>query len=150
MIHGIDTSFLLALEIDSHPDHAEAHSLLAKLVSQGDRLALTPQVLDEYLHVATDQKRFFPAPNMVAARLKMEEWWLAKDVEHVFPTDASVQLFLEWVDRYRLGRKRLLDTMLATTYLLNGVSSILTFNPKDFSVFGCFTCPDLVTTGANP
>jgi hypothetical protein len=39
-----------------------------------------------------------------------------------------------------LGRKRLLDTLLAATYHQAGVQSLLTTNPGDFVVFGVFTC----------
>ena len=39
-----------------------------------------------------------------------------------------------------LGRKRLLDTLLAATYWQAGIQSLLTTNPADFGVFGTFRC----------
>ena len=42
------------------------------------------------------------------------------------------------VDHLQLGRKRLLDTLLAATYRQGGVRSLLTTNPEDFGVFDCF------------
>ena len=43
--------------------------------------------------------------------------------------------FLAWMGKYGLGRKRILDTMLAATYFAGGVDAIVTSNPDDFAVF---------------
>ncbi|HEX5219474.1 MAG TPA: hypothetical protein VFZ59_07890 [Verrucomicrobiae bacterium] len=72
MIHGFDTSFLVAVEVSSHEDHA-------------------------------------------ACRSRLQE--------------------------HKLGRKRLLDTMLASTMQGSGITSVLTLNRDDFRVFGGFTFP---------
>ena len=58
MTHGLDTSFLLAVEIVEHAQHAEALRLLGELLTRGDRLAIAPQVLTEFVHVVTDEPRF--------------------------------------------------------------------------------------------
>ena len=60
----------------------------------------------------------------------------------MFPDEEAASQFLDWLDRFKLGRKRLLDTLLAATYHRAGVRSLLTTNPDDFRVFGCF---DLIT-----
>jgi predicted nucleic acid-binding protein len=44
------------------------------------------------------------------------------------------------VTQFSLGRKRLLDTLLAATFHQAGIHSILTTNAADFAVFGVFTC----------
>ena len=58
MTHGLDTSFLLAAEIVEHAHHAEALRLLGELLARGDRVAIAPQVLTEFVHVVTDERRF--------------------------------------------------------------------------------------------
>lgn len=45
MTHGVDTSFLLAVEIVEHAHHIEALRLLGELLARGDRVAFAPQVL---------------------------------------------------------------------------------------------------------
>jgi len=40
----------------------------------------------------------------------------------------------------RLGRKRLLDTLLAGTFRSAGVQSMLTLNAADFGIFDEFEC----------
>jgi hypothetical protein len=68
--------------------------------------------------------------------------------EQVFPDAAATSQFLTWLQQFSLGRKRLLDTLLAATYRQAGVHSLLTTNAADFAVFGTFTCitPKSTTT----
>jgi predicted nucleic acid-binding protein len=40
------------------PDHVAARATLSRLLGNGDRLALAPQVLAEFIHVVTDSRRF--------------------------------------------------------------------------------------------
>ena len=58
MTHGLDTSFLVALEVGSHADHAACRSRFQRLLKAGDSFALSPQVLAELIHVVTDARRF--------------------------------------------------------------------------------------------
>jgi predicted nucleic acid-binding protein len=44
MIHGLDTGFLVALEVREHADHAAAQDTLAQLLSTGDFVAISPHV----------------------------------------------------------------------------------------------------------
>ena len=58
MIHGLDTSFLVAVEVAEHAEHGAAGETLSTLLAAGDRIALAPQVLAEFIHVVTDPRRF--------------------------------------------------------------------------------------------
>ena len=53
----------------------------------------------------------------------------------IYETDKSLDQTLEWMRKLRLGRKRILDTHLASILYTNGVSRLLTSNPSDFSIF---------------
>jgi|SRR5579872_4171251 len=140
MTHGLDTGFLVAAEVAEHPSHARARAILSERLAAGDQLAITPQVLAEFIHIVTDGRRFSkPLPVSEAIRLA-EQWWSAREVTQVFPGDRAVRQFLEWLRHHALGRKRLLDTLLAATYSEASISSVLTTNPGDFAVFGCFAC----------
>lgn len=140
MRYGIDTGFLVAAELAEHPKHGAARSLIAKLIGDGDRFAIAPQVLAEFIHVVTDARRFENPLATEEARNLAEQWWTAREVETVFPNEVAVKLFLEWLQTHRLGRKRLLDTLLAATYFQAGTTSLLTLNPRDFMIFDCFHC----------
>ena len=138
MTIGIDTSFLVAVECVEDPEYAAARELLADLVTADERFALNPDVLSEFVHTVTDSKRF-PTPLTMAEALNRAEYWCtASETTLVFPTFASTKLFFEWMIQYRLGRKRLRDTMLAASYFSAGVTRIVTLNAKDFEVFGGF------------
>jgi predicted nucleic acid-binding protein len=140
MTHGLDTGFLVAAEVTEHAEHNAARETLARLLLVGDRVAIAPQVLAEFIHIVTDSRRFTYPLDVAAARQFAEQWWTSKDVVHVFPTDAATQQFLEWHRQHSLGRKRLLDTLLAATYFQAGIQSLLTTNPADFATLGVFTC----------
>jgi len=138
MLRGIDTTFFVQVEVSSHPGHAAARSKLNELLDAGDTFVLTPQVVSEFIHVVTDERRFAAPLEMEVATARAEYWWSARDVVHVYPDSKSVTQFLIWLDQYKLGRKRLLDTLLAATLYSHGVTSVITTNARDFSVFGCF------------
>lgn len=148
MIHGLDTGFLVAAEILEHADHVAARDTFARLLATHDLIAIAPQVLAEFIHVATDSRRFAQPLDLTAARQIAQQWWTATEIVQVFPNDAATQQFLAWLQQFSLGRKRLLDTLLAATYQQAGVQSLLTTNPADFTVFGVFTCitPKSTTT----
>jgi len=56
----------------------------------------------------------------------------------VFPDGQSVADFFVWLTRYKLGRKRLLDAMLAATFQGFGVKRIISKNDKGFMVLDVF------------
>ena len=140
MTHGMDTSFLVALEIAEHAQRPNVRATLTRIIADGDRLAIAPPVLAEFVHIVTDAKRFERPLAMHDALEHSQRWWNAAEVDRVFPTDGAISLFHEWMNTHRLGRKRVLDTMLAATYRTAGITSLLTLNPDDFSVFHQFSC----------
>lgn len=135
MIHGIDTDFLVAVEIREHPFHVAAEALLRSLLADGHEFALAPQTLGEFIHVVTDVKRMPQPLSMTEAIRRAEHWWQAAEVVRVFPNDQTVVDYLDWLARNALGRKRLLDTMLAATFVNAGVRRVITNNSSDFRVF---------------
>jgi predicted nucleic acid-binding protein len=139
MVNGFDTSALVAAEVSSHSRHIASRILSERLAAQGDRLALAPQVLSEFVHVVTDPRRFTLPLTMSDALRRANQIWNGVDTFQVFPDGKACRQFFEWMDTYRLGRKRLLDTLLAATYWSAGIRSIVTLNRADFEIFGCFT-----------
>jgi predicted nucleic acid-binding protein len=138
MTHGIDTDFLVAVEIRDHPFHQRADALLRGLLEEGHDLALAPQTLAEFIHIVTDARRMPQPLSMAEAIGRAEHWWQAAEVLRVFPDGQAVTDFLAWLSRYQLGRKRLLDTLLAAAFRQAGVKRLITNNERDFKVFGCF------------
>ena len=138
MTYGVDTTFLVQLEVQSARGHVAARTWLRRVVQGGGQLALAPQVLAEFIHVATDPARFGRPLSMPEAGERAAAWWLAREVKQVAPDAAAVALFFDWLRKHRLGRKRLLDTMLAATYFAHGLTDLVTSNARDYAVFGVF------------
>lgn len=114
---------------------------MAELRAKGDRFAVASQVVTEFIHIVTDAKRFTAPLTMAQALARTRAWWDSPDVERIEADDAAVKWFLDAMARHQLGRKRVLDTLMAATYRSVGITSILTLNAADFVVFGEFVCP---------
>jgi predicted nucleic acid-binding protein len=136
---GLDTTFLVHLEVQEAEAHAAAMEVLRRDILGRDReAALAPQVLAEFVHVVTDPRRFERPLSMAQALAKANFWWNAGEVERVFPDEQVVRRFLAWMQEHGLGRKRLLDTLLAATYYESGITRVVTSNARDYRVFGVF------------
>ena len=134
---GVDTTFLVQLELVELPAHQAAHEILQREILQPQvPLALAPQVLAEFIHIVTDPRRFQKPLTADEAVAKARFWWNAAEVQQVFPSDESTVLFLDWMRLHQLGRKRILDTQLAAILWTAGVRRLLTSNPADFQIFG--------------
>jgi hypothetical protein len=80
---------------------------------------------------------------------RAQVWWNAGDVDRVWPDESAITWFFASMTKHQLGRKRLLDTLLAGTFQSANVNSLLTLNPSDFAVFGEFTSVPLAAP-SNP
>lgn len=137
MILAIDTDVLVSWAMAGSPRHEAARRLFAAEVrGRGGSLALTPQVVHELLHVATDPRRFENPLSMKDALRLAHQLWDSEAVIRLFPAPEVLPRTLELMETLRLGRKRILDTALAATLECAGVRRLATFNPGDFSIFG--------------
>jgi predicted nucleic acid-binding protein len=136
---GLDTSFLVALTIREHPEHAACLRVFDDEIRGGiATMAIAAQVLAEFCHVVTDPRRFERPLEMAEAVELCELWWHARECRRV-SVDAEVgALFLTWMHMFRLGRMRLLDTLLAATYHRAGVVRLATTDWRDFAGYGVF------------
>jgi predicted nucleic acid-binding protein len=136
MTYGLDTTFLVEVEAAESSGRRGASTWLRTALRKEARLALAPQVLAEFVHVVTDPARFSRPLDPAAAIARAQAWWTGAEVRQVYPNEAAIRLFLDWMRQHRLGRKRILDTMLGATYFANGVADIVTANARDYAVFG--------------
>lgn len=135
---GIDSSFLVAWAIPEHPRHHDCRALLESAVRDGRVFAITPGILAEFIHVVTDPRRF-ACPLAMADALRIAGFWADATEVTLLRQDALITgQWLQWLVKHQLGRKRLLDTLIAATWRISGVSEIYTLNPADFAVFGDF------------
>jgi predicted nucleic acid-binding protein len=144
---GLDTSFLVAVTVKEHPAHRQAWRLFdAEIRGQDGAVALAPQVLTEFAHVVTDPRRFQRPLGMDEALEVGHNWWSARECRHAPAGADAVSIFRDWMALHRLGRKRLLGTMLAATYHAFGVTRIATTDWRDFDLFEVF---EIVPVGSS-
>jgi predicted nucleic acid-binding protein len=123
---GLDTTVLVAHELKEIHSREKVRAHISTLSrSKETRFALAPQVLQEFLHVVTDSRRFENPLSMEEALARARFWWTASETAHCHPSD-------------HLGRKRILDTNLASTYHSHGIIKLATVNPADFAIFEVF------------
>ncbi len=136
---GIDTTFLIDLEVMESPRHAAAVELFNQWRKENNSiLVIYSTVFNEFLHVITDQKRF---TNPVPMEQAIEKCWYWIDharVKVVYADDDSLRRQLLWMSMHKLGRKRISDTTMAAAYAQAGVSKIITANPADFEILNTF------------
>lgn len=145
---GVDTGFLVGLAVREHPAHQACWQLFeAEMLGRAGSMALTPQVLAEFSHVVTDPRRFERPLAMQEALELCGQWWNADECRPVTIGFDACALFLTWMDGFRLGRKRLLDTLLAASYHCAGVQRICTTDWRDFKIYGVFDIVALEPAG---
>lgn len=101
---GLDTTFLVCIEIKEHPGHSEAKRFLQSLLNEDEPLGLAPQVLSEFVHVISDPRRFEQPLPMEEALRRANWWWQAREIRQIYPTKESTEQFLRWMSEYSLGR----------------------------------------------
>ena len=75
---------------------------------------------------------------MVEAIHRAEMWWDAEEVLRLYPDEHSVTNFFAFLKLHRLGRKHLLDSLLAASFHSAQVRRIVTNNGGDARLLGDF------------
>jgi len=133
---GLDCNVLVQLAFADHAANPSTVAAVEEETRQGAKLVFPSLVINEFLHVATDPKRFDPPLTMLEALDWIEEFLSNPTVELTEPSRASTDQTLRWMRQFNLGRKRILDTHLAAVLHTAGVKRLLTSNPADFAIFG--------------
>ena len=133
---GLDCNVLVQLAFADHPANAKTLTAVQRETQAGIKLVFPSLVINEFLHVTTDARRFAPPLTMVEALDWVEEFLKNSMVRLVEPTQTSMEQTIRWLRQFNLGRKRILDTHLAAVLYTNGITRLLTSNPADFAIFG--------------
>lgn len=136
MKRGIDTNVLVYTHMPSLEQHERVRAfVLAQLADRSVTLVVTPSIIHELVHVITDSRRFEPPVRMSEALAVARGYLGRTNVECVSIDEESVGLALALIDRHRLGRNRIADTLLVATLLRHGVNELVTCNGADFETF---------------
>lgn len=133
---GLDANVLVYANAPDVPQHPAVRTYLGRLFRDHSIVAVvTPAVLAEVVHVLTDARRFAVPASMPDAIALAERYLDGANVECLADTAEALSLAFELMSRHRLGRKRIADTILTATLSLNGVTSLVTANTRDFAPF---------------
>lgn len=135
---GIDTTWLIDLEITDSPRHESALRLFEEWKASHSQLAMYHQSFLEFQHVVTDSRRF-NSPLTMEQALERTWFWIDQErIKIIYPSETSLKRAQLWLAMYKLGRKRLQDTHMAAAFVESGVSRIFTANAPDFEIFEAF------------
>jgi predicted nucleic acid-binding protein len=133
---GLDCNILIQLAFAEHTANKKTRLIVHAEIESGTDLVFPSLIITEFLHIATDGRRFSPPFTMPEAVAWIQEFMANPAVRLLEPTRASLDQTLQWMEQFNLGRKRILDTHLAAILFTNGIRRLLTSNPSDFTVFG--------------
>jgi predicted nucleic acid-binding protein len=135
----IDTNILLTATDRSRRDHETARSLFRKALSGGIHLALTGQIVREYLVVTTRPIELNGLGLSVKDALHNIEQFTRRTVLLEETEDVNTTL-LELVRLYTIIGKGIHYANIAATMIAHGVSHLVTHNSSDFTRFREIRC----------
>lgn len=136
MILGIDTDILVTWVMRGSPLHSAVRRFFEhEIQGRGGLLGLTAQVVQEFLHVTTDSRRFEHPLAMPEALRICRSLASSREVQWILPSSEVLPRTLDLLEQFSLGRKRILDTALAATLECAGVQRLMTLNRRDYEVF---------------
>ena len=138
MILALDTDVLVHWAMAGAAKHEACRRLVRSEIDGGGQLGLASQVLFELVHVCTDSRRFEDPMSMDAALRMACAWWDSNEVVHLHQKRTVLHRAFELMQRHTLGRKRILDTVLAATLEANDIDRLATLNARDYRVLGLF------------
>ena len=130
-IVGIDSNVLIYAADSRSEQYLRANKFLTE-VANGIRLGvITYQNLTEYFATVTNKKK---TSHVLTAERAVEEMekLLHTDVKLVFPNAGTRRVFLEVLRSKKVTAQKVHDVFLAATFISNGVTKLVTENPKDF------------------
>jgi len=130
----IDSNVLLRSLHTGSEQRRQAMRAVIHLLTEGDTVCITPQVMIEFWAVATRPPAvngFGLAPSFTAFQLGrwMNRFVMLEDNRDVFSN------WLVLVKKYEIKGKKTHDARLAAVMLSYGVENMLTFNVSDFAQY---------------
>ena len=131
----LDTNVLVYAVDERSPFNPKATRFIERINAGDFRVCLSPQVMGElYSTITNPRKSTKPCSPGEAVRI-VRGFWEADNIQKVYPNEATLDLTLDLVQRYRIKAMNFFDAQIVATMLENGVRTIYTVNGEDFSKF---------------
>ncbi len=140
----LDTNFIVAVSVESHPDHRVAEAHFARLVSERARLFICPQICREFIVVLTRAPVGGVTITLAEALEYLEEWQSQCTLldEH----GGVTMVWSRLVARYGVLGKQIHDCNLIAVMKSYAVKRLVTFNGGDFKRFATEVELDAIET----
>ena len=130
----LDTNILLAATDTGRDGNQAALRIFDNLPAEGVHLAISGQILREYLVVATrpvDINGLGMTPDQALDNVEA----VRSRCVFLDETGESSQILMDMVRDTRISGKRIHDANVAAVMISSGISDLITFNTRDFTGF---------------
>jgi len=137
----LDTNILLTSTDSSRLQHKLCRELFQKALSGGLHLAISNQIVREYLVVATRPV----SVNGLGLSTKDSLHNIRQFMNHcmiIEETEVSLNLLIEYVGKFSISGKHIHDINLIAIMAAYNIKTLITMNPSDFKLF-----PELTVLG---
>jgi len=127
----LDTNIIVYASDISSPWHQSSREKIQKLLSDGFRLFISPQILREYVSVAsrsTGTERPIPWDLILENYEDFQTWFVLLDEGR-----SSVNQLRQLLSKIPAAGKQVHDANIVATMLAHNVPNLLTHNTADFS-----------------
>ncbi len=126
----LDTNVLVYATDELAPQHAESKHIVDAVIQGQVPGAIVPQILVEYLGVATGPTVASPLPAAEAAR---QVDTFRRQIRTLVPTRSALDELVEIVQATGRDGRRVFDYYLAAQARSLGIETICTYNGEDFA-----------------
>ena len=131
----IDTNILVSARVPVAPDHERAAASLALAEEYGERLAISRQVMREFLAVVTRPQIW--SERRLSMRRALDEVRRMTEAFDILEDGANVsETLFALCQNYPVGGRQIHDANIVATMLAYGERRLLTFNAADFRRYG--------------
>ncbi len=134
----LDTNIVLRFCNPSDVQHSLATDAVSLLLARGNECFIAPQVIVEFWVVATRPINV----NGLGWNVEQTRNTIDQLCNHFFLLKESPEIFPNWLDLVTSNKvmgKRTHDARIVGTMFANGITHILTLNPKDFTFTSSIT-----------
>jgi predicted nucleic acid-binding protein len=135
----VDTNTLIRATVISAPEHAITKRMIEHLVSTKAELWISRQILREYASVITREQTYAKPVKSVDIAVVLRTF--VKRFRVADENDSVTTLFIDLLETIEVGGKQVHDANIVATMQSYNISSLLTYNLKDFERFAAYIEP---------
>jgi predicted nucleic acid-binding protein len=122
-VFGCDTNLFIYGLLPTFPQHSQALRIISDY-----QVVITDQVCLEISNVLARESVF----SHIHSEAFIQDILEMPNVHLLQPNNETLMTWLKWRKKYSLTQKTLFDAYLAATYYSHGITSLVTYNEKDF------------------